>query len=77
MAQGSGLESKGTIPAMRFTDKGDSTIVDNRTGLIWLRTPIVSVPKPGPMRWPPAAGCQTVTVGYQTAPLPEIGVYPQ
>ena len=37
MAQGSGLESKGTIPAMRFTDKGDGTIVDNRTGLIWLK----------------------------------------
>jgi len=37
VAQGSRLESKGNRPVARFTDKGDGTIRDNLTGLIWLK----------------------------------------
>jgi len=36
-AQGSGPEDKGKVPAKRYTDKGDGTIRDNLTGLIWLK----------------------------------------
>jgi len=37
VAPGSRPENKGKVPATRFTDKGDGTVRDNLSGLIWLK----------------------------------------
>ena len=37
VAQGSEPQNTETIPAKRFTDRGDGTVRDNLTGLVWLK----------------------------------------
>ena len=58
-------------PEPRFTDKGDDTVTDNLTGLIWTKN---SLQIPNPMHWPEAvAACYDLSFAdYDDWRLPNL-----